>query len=158
MVEMHVTMYTVSGLYGFCESPEVYFHAGVFEAGHWPGIETAPPPILGERVSVDYAENRNPTKAPRANRVIRLDPPILVSGVVETFNPKTGWGFIQGKDGVSYYLHRSEVDGNRLPLPGMALQFYAGTKRGKARACYILYSPQGASIQNTTATLQRFLA
>jgi cold shock CspA family protein len=128
-------------MYGFAEAGKerVFFHLEAFAAGNWPSIDLSPPPILGEEVLVDYDLGgvRAEDKAPRARRVERLGSPIAVKGVVESFNPDNGWGFALGDDGTSYYLHRSEVEEGRLPLPGQAVQFYQGMKRGRPRACYV---------------------
>lgn len=138
---MRVELYAPDKLYGFCEGDgsRVFFHLEAFAAGRWGGLSSSPPPILGERVQVDYDEESNPGngKAPRALSVERCDPPVRVKGVVESFNMTTGWGFALGDDGVSYYLHRSEVGRGRLPVAGQRVTFYAGFKRGRPRACHV---------------------
>ena len=143
-VVMQVVMYTPAKMYGFCnlsdEDPaeKVFFHAGVFEAGQWPGLEERPPPPLtGEEVLVEVQAGPHADKSPRAIRVVRLHEPKPLTGIVDTFNPDSGWGFVQASDGQSYYLHRSEVEEGRLPLVGQAVSFYAGSKRGRPRACYV---------------------
>lgn len=79
----------------------------------------------------------SPDRAPRAFRVERIDTPLFVSGMVETFNEERGWGFARGNDGQSYHLHRSEVEGGRLPMAGKRVEFYAGFRKGRPRACYV---------------------
>jgi len=129
-------MYSPDRMYGFVESgrERVFFHLEAFMVGSW---TPAPPPIVGEEVRVDYAPNEGSEKAPRARLVARIHEPVFVTGVVETFNPDKGWGFAKGEDGESYYLHRSEVEGGRLPLPGQQVRFFRGAKKGRPRACYV---------------------
>lgn len=135
-------MYTPSKLYGFAKNDssggEVFFHLETF----WPGrVEEGrepPPPVQGEEVSVEYdPQSGQENRPPRARRVERLHPPVLVEGVVERFEEKDGWGFIRGDDGVSYHLHRSEVLDGRLPLASSRVSFYAGARKGRPRACYV---------------------
>jgi len=134
---MRVEMYAPDKLYGFCAEGDVqvFFHAEVFERGHWPGVPESPGPLIGEQVTVDYRPTGD-ERAPRATRVVRIDPPVRLQGVVETFNAESGWGFARGEDAVSYYLHRSEVEDHRLPVVGQALVFFAGRKKDRPRACY----------------------
>ena len=33
----------------------------------------------------------------------------MISGIVKTWNPSEGWGFIEGNDGEDYFLHISKV-------------------------------------------------
>lgn len=139
-VLMRVDLYSPDQLYGFTEAEglSVYFHLGSFVAGHWEGMDIAPPPILGEEVQVVFdSSTMSNKKAPRASSVTRLARPIFVQGVVESFNPGTGWGFAGDSAGQSYYLHRSEVEGGRLPLPGQQVSFFRGFKRGRPRACHV---------------------
>lgn len=139
-------MYSPDKLYGFCETEQgerVFFHAEVFERGHWPGITESPLPIIGEEVMVEYAarSDTGDGRAPRARRVIRQEPPRFVEGVVSSFNTDSGWGFALGNDGESYYLHRSEVTEGRLPVVGQTLTFYAGHKKKRPRACHVQMGP-----------------
>jgi cold shock CspA family protein len=138
---MRVALYAPDRLYGFCEGDgeRVFFHLEVFAVGRWSGIDEPPPPILGEEVRVEFDPEtpRSSGRAPRAKRVERVAAPLPIEGVVDTFHPETGWGFAAGDDGVSYYLHRSEVLNGRLPLPGQRVRFYGGFKRGRPRACHV---------------------
>lgn len=137
---MHVGFYSSERLYGFAELDDmsVYFHLGVFVAGRWPGLLLAPPPILGEEIRVQHPADVNGVHpAPRAQRVERVHPPQPIHGRVDTFNPRTGWGFVQGDDGTDYYLHRAEVEDGRLPLPGQEVDFYRGHNRDRPRACHV---------------------
>jgi cold shock CspA family protein len=140
---MRVELYSPERMYGFAElgDERVFFHLESFMAGVWPGIEEPPAPIVGEEVSVEYTPNppgTDPNRAPRARGVERVHPPKFLRGVVESFNGEKGWGFARGSDGVSYFLHRSEVLEGRLPLRGQEVTFYAGFKKGRPRACYVL--------------------
>jgi cold shock CspA family protein len=138
---MRVELYSPERMYGFVEAGDerVFFHLESFVAGSWPTVEHPPPPIIGEEVQVEYDPNPGDSadRAPRARRVTRVEPPIAITGVVETFNPNKGWGFARGADGESYYLHRSEVEDGRLPLPNQEVTFYRGRKRGRPRAVYV---------------------
>jgi len=132
-------MYTPGKLYGFARSAaghEVFFHREVFRSG---AEGEAPAPIVGERVQVEYDPHAAavPGKPPRAVKVERLDPAVLLFGEVEQFDPGKGWGFLKADDGVSYYLHRSEVLDGRLPLPGSRVSFYGGSRQNRPRACYV---------------------
>lgn len=134
-------MYNPSKLYGFARSPstgaEVFFHLEVFWSGESSG-NTPPPPIVGEPVEVEYdpATSRD-GKPPRASRVDRTKAPVLLHGRVDQFDEGKGWGFLTSDEGVSYHLHRSEVLGGRLPLPGARVSFYGGSRRDRPRACYV---------------------
>lgn len=131
---MRVCLYVPEKLYGFCEADalQVFFHIGVFAIA-----EGEPPPILGEPVDVEYDPQVVKGPAPRALKVTRIERPLKLSGDVKSFDPKTGWGFIAGSDGRDYFLHRSDVVGNRMPVKGQRVSFYAGAKRGRPRACHI---------------------
>lgn len=135
---MRIEFYHPERLYGFAEEGEtrVFFHLGTFAAGRWPGLPLAPPPILGEEVLVDFTPSPGTDRPPKAAAVNRVAAPVALRGVVESFNSKTGWGFIRA-GAESYYLHRSEVEGGRLPLPGQQVEFFCGQKRGRPRACHV---------------------
>lgn len=109
--------------FGFCVSgeDEIYFHAQNFHR-ITPG---GPPPILGERVEI------------QAKRVSRIEPPILLEGVVHSFDSRKGWGFIKREE-ETFFLHKSDLLEGWLPVIGGRVQFYAGEKLGKPRACWIV--------------------
>lgn len=136
---MRVDLYVPTKLYGFCEDDEgfrVFFHMGAFRPGGDP-MGTPVPPVLGEPVDVEHQPAEEEGKAPRATSVTRLTQPTLLEGVVESFNPTRGWGFVKAPDGTSCYLHRSEVQDGRLPAADQRVQFYMGLKEGRPRACYV---------------------
>lgn len=136
---MRVCKYLPEKLYGFVsddDGHEIFFHLGAFHPGD-STYDTPPPPILGEPVEVEIDENSQDGKAPRAKRVIRLTQPEKIKGVVESFDPARGYGFITGEDGVSYHLHMSEVLDGKLPLHQRKVTFYKGTRMGKPRACFV---------------------
>lgn len=138
---MRVELYSPERMYGFAENgPErVFFHLGAFVAGEWPTVAEPPGPIIGEEVKVEYdpEDVDEPDKAPRATVVARVAAPVNLLGVVDTFNADRGWGWVRGDDGHDYYLHRSEVEGGRLPMPGQEVMFFRGRKNGRLRACYV---------------------
>lgn len=132
---MHVQKYVPEHLFGFVAQGdrEIYFHLRSFDYGEW---ET-PPPIIGEEVEVDWdPEAEVEDRAPRARSVRRLKAPVERFGTVETFNDKSGYGFIATPEG-SAYLHRSEVLHGRLPMPGQAVRFYEGRRQDRVRAVYV---------------------
>ncbi len=155
MGRMRVSKYLPEKLYGFCQDEggcEVFFHLAVFQPGpdivvvrcpSCPGlpqcdlVTQAPPPILGEEVSVTFEPDPTSTRAPRATRVVRAVTPLMVLGVVESFDPVRRYGFIRGADRVSYHLHQSEIAEGRLPLAGMQVTFFAGVREGRPRACHV---------------------
>lgn len=136
--QMWVEKYHPKKLYGFVQDDagkQAFFHVRSF---HWGDFPTYPPPIVGERVEVEYdPETRSSDQAAKARRVARLAEPVSLSGFVEDFNPEHGWGFIRSSDGRSHYLHRSEMTDGRLPMPGTEVTFYEGFRKGRTRACYV---------------------
>lgn len=151
---MQVHKYIPARLFGFAiadDGSQIFFHLGAFDPGKHsnnpPCIgcpdctwgQMPPPPILGEKVEVqlDASIPASENRAPRALRVRRLATPVILSGVVETFDPYRGYGFIKGSDGNSYHLHKSEIVEGRLPFVGMKVKFYAGQRKDKPRACYV---------------------
>lgn len=129
-MRLRVLLYVPSRLYGFCgdeSGRRVFFHASHFN----PMSPGGPPPLLGEFVDVELAEEGRASSVRR----VRSMPPI--TGVVDSFDAKTGWGFIRGDDRVSYFLHRSDVVHNRLLVRGQRVQFHAGHKNHRPRACYV---------------------
>ena len=138
MTRMVVHKYLASKMYGFLrdsQGREVFFHLGSFRPMP---EETEPiPPIPGEEVDVDVDfESGESEKAPRASSVSRLGVPFMLHGVVDMFDATSGYGFIQC-EGVLYFLHRSEVRDGKVPLSGNPVTFYAGSREGKSRACYV---------------------
>jgi len=160
-VQMRVTKYIPERMFGFVTDDlgrEVFFHLGSFDPGAvWlapsrcsscsqtgcPWAMSPPPPILGEEVDVQVYLTRmsDETKAPRATRVTRLVGPPALSGKVETFDSQRGYGFVRGEDGMSYHLHSSEILDNRIPRPGQAVMFFAGTRNARPRACHVRVCP-----------------
>ena len=158
---MRVFKYIPERLYGFTVDDaglQVFFHLGIFTPGttwkehafciscpftrcSW--CTTPPPPILGEPVDVSVNLSRVPEgeKAPRATKVARIASPVVVKGLVETFDVHRGYGFIAGEDSRSYHLHKSEIQDGRLPRTGQVVMFYAGMRQGKPRACHIKVCP-----------------
>lgn len=135
---MKVRKYIHERHYGFLsdnQGREVFFHASVFDGGQKEG---SPPPVAGEEVlvSVDL-EGTSAEVAARASRVRRLAEPPLLEGVVSSFNSDRGFGFIEGEDEITYYLHRSEVLDGRLPLSGAKVHFRVSQQKHRARACYV---------------------
>ena len=134
VLEMLVEVYSPSGGYGFCVGGDsrVYFAADAFVRA-----TDGPPPIAGERVEVHDVRPRTDTKqADKARRVVRLDPPLKVVGRVRSFDHRAGWGFADGTDGKQYFLHRSDMRQPWLPAAGDGVEFFAGLRNNKPRACY----------------------
>ena len=152
---MWVSKYIPEKLYGFCQDDsgvEVFFHLAVFHPGpdilpvtcprcsgppHCLSGPSAPPPILGERVTVVYEPGSDPSKAPRATRVDRDAVPQMLLGTVESFDPVRRYGFLHGTDQMSYHLHQSEIVEGRLPLVGGRVTFFPGMRAGRPRACHV---------------------
>jgi cold shock CspA family protein len=139
-VTMRVVKYLPKKLYGFLEDEQgsqYFFHLGAFSPTlNWLEV---PPPILGERVTVEIqATARQADKpSPRVLKVVRSDKPKKVQGVLETFDSQRGYGFCKGLDGVSYHIHISELIEDRILLPGDKIVFFAGTRKERPRACHI---------------------
>lgn len=139
-IKARVTLYVPDKLYGFAKDPDsgeqVFFHLGDFR---WLANVPLPPPVMGEWVEAEYDPSQTQRgSAPKARRVARVNQPDELQGEVETFDVVKGYGFVAGDDGKSYYLHRSDMDDdNLIPVQGDRVQFWAGYKRGKPRACYV---------------------
>lgn len=151
MLDMQILKYLPERMYGFLlnsQKQEIFFHLRFFQplAAKWeknsycshcaipcPWAESSPPPIVGESVSVEM----DSSGLLRAQKVIRLTPPVPMQGRVETFDALRGYGFISGQDGITYHLHRCEVLEGRLPLLNQQVTFYAGSRQNKPRACHI---------------------
>lgn len=156
---MRVVKYLPDKLYGFCQGDtgegEVFFHLAVFQPGgdiqplHCPHCPehlsceqnvAAPPPILGEVVTVAYDPHplgEDAKRAPRASYVQREHTPSRVLGVVESFDPVRRYGFALGDDQVSYHLHQCEIIDGKLPLMGDTVAFFPGLRAGRPRACHV---------------------
>lgn len=136
---MIVEKYIPQGFYGFvsdAQGSQVFFHMDVFICGER-DLDNVPP-ITGESVEVFVnLQNHEGKQSPRAERVKRINPPCLLTGVVETFDTQRGFGFILGSDGVSYHLHRSELVRDKLPYNGRKVRFYAGKRKNRPRACHV---------------------
>jgi len=138
--QLRVHKYLPSKLYGFCidqEGRQVFFYLSSFVSERYG--EKFTPPIPGEPVEVTYNPDVDGPKAPRAEKVVRLNPPAHKNGVISGFKVGRGYGFITGDDGDEYYLHRSEVLGGRLPMEGQHVSFVVGCSEEdqRPRACYI---------------------
>jgi cold shock CspA family protein len=140
--DMRVDKYIPAKLYGFASDDtgaQVFFHLGVFQSPF--RQDPFPPPILGERIKVEVLPVNQQGKAPKAKIATRMDPAVRVEGVVDTFDHRTGYGFINGDDAVVYYLHVSEVTLGRLPMATQRVRFYSGFKSGRPRACHVEILP-----------------
>ena len=136
---MRVSMYSPTRGYGFAQDEEdstVFFAASAFERLQ-PG---GPPPVLGELVEVVDVQPNNTKGHPKANRVVRCATPAILGGIVKRFDTKGGWGFVIGDDGTEYFLHRSDITGSSIPVPGGRAVFYPCRKKGKPRACHVTLS------------------
>ncbi len=153
-MEMLIHKYIPDRMYGFTiddQGRQAFFHLGAFQPGPSPAlhvrcaacshdecswIEAPPPPIHGERVEVTVNLEGPQESSPRASRVVRMDPPLIETGVVDVFYSKRGFGFIKGEHS-SFFLHRSEMLDGKVPIQGQQVLFCVGTRDGKPRACYI---------------------
>lgn len=132
-----VSMFFFKGMYGFV-SPEgepdksMFFHASDFHRLN-PG---EPLPIVGE--TVDIVPESPLSVKPRAIEVRRQLLPEKTLGVVVSYNPDKGWGFVEYDRNMKAFLHASEVRG-WIPYPGARVSFYLGNKNGKPRACWVQF-------------------
>lgn len=134
---MRVALYLPTRLYGFCEPDEpgggqVFFHATVFHRLQ----DDEPPPVLGEMVEVEVGA-LSADGAPRASSVRRVHAPLRNEGKVVSFDANQGWGFVRDAQGKDFFLHRSDIEGGRLPVRGQRVRFIIGLKNGRPRACYV---------------------
>lgn len=141
-VFMIVRKYLPNKNYGFLvdsNERQAFFHESCFERG---SRDSSPPPVTGERVlvSVDFS-NTGDKNVPRAVRIRRIREPYLLEGRVIAFSPDRGYGFIEGPERVSYYLHRSEIKGEESPEIGDTVRFYVGELERGARASYVELNP-----------------
>lgn len=130
---MVVDLYSTDHGYGFCRhaGQRVFFRVEDF----YRDSPDDPLPICGERVGVDRLVQGG--RSPRAASLVRLSQPVRISGRVKSFDSDKGWGFIDHQ-GEAYFLHRSDLTVSFVPLIGSHVTFYAGVRRGKPRACYVL--------------------
>jgi cold shock CspA family protein len=133
---MRVDLYSMVNGYGFCNPVDdgvgsrVYFRVEDF-VRLAPG---EPLPISGEVVEVP--EILAGGKSPRASSVRRTAAPTHLRGTVKSFDSTKGWGFIErGPD--TFFLHRSDLIATFTPVIGTSVEFYAGSKKGRPRACYV---------------------
>jgi cold shock CspA family protein len=136
---MHIQKYLATRMYGFVQDISgkvAFFHLGSFCP--LPNEVEPIPPIPGElvEVEVDFSIVDSKGRVPRAEKVSRTSLPVLLSGFVDMFDMAAGYGFIRC-GGDLYFLHRSEICENKVPLVGNAVQFYAGVRDEKSRACYV---------------------
>jgi cold shock CspA family protein len=120
--------------YGFvdCEGESVFFSADSFERL----VPGGPPPVLGERVIVSGVTPSEKGQ-PRASRVCRAKKPLMLGGTVRKFDVRGGWGFVTGEDQQEYFLHRSDIQSNSIPVQGVRVVFYPCIRKGKSRACHV---------------------
>ena len=135
---MHtVVKYIPDRMYGFVADTEtgreLYFHLGDFDPKA--GQDLPVPPVVGEQVRVLGETLAIGGRPPRAMRVERMAPVVPLTGTVDTFNPVKGYGFVT-VGGTNYHLHRSEITDGHAPTKGATVQFYAGERQGKPRACH----------------------
>jgi cold shock CspA family protein len=137
MPTMRVDLYSMVNGYGFCvpveagDSTRVYFRVEDFVR-----LSTGEPlPIAGEVVEVaELIPGEG--KSPRASVVRRTSSPPYLQGTVKSFDAAKGWGFVERGPKV-YFLHRSDLVVAFTPVIGSTVGFYAGTKKGRPRACYV---------------------
>lgn len=140
-VNMRVTKYLARKMYGFLRDSsgrEAFFHLGSFRP--MDGESEPIPPLPGEmvEVTIDFDLGVD-DKAPRAGKVQRIREPERLLGVVSKFDDRSGYGFLveNGTDS-QYFIHKSEVREGKSPLVGDRVEFYAGEREGKTRACHVL--------------------
>jgi len=155
---MRIYRYLPERMYGFAiledTGQQVFFHLGSFDPGsEWKTpsycsscpipdcswAKTAPPPVAGEEVDVqvDLSEIREGTSAPRASRVIRVNIQTPIKGKMKTFDNQRGYGFFEEDNGISHYVHKSDIIGDRIPILGQVGMFFSGQRDRKTRACHV---------------------
>jgi cold shock CspA family protein len=130
-----VEMFLPDKAFGFCETAEAgrfYFHVEAFDRGLMGG----PPPVLGEEVEIEGVKPCE-GRCPKARIVRRLQEPAKQRGLVRSFDPNAGWGFVAMTDGSVCFLHTSDFVAPSVVSMGMAVDFYVGHRRGRPRACYV---------------------
>lgn len=74
-------------------------------------------------------------------RRVRAEPEV---GVVVRFDPNVGYGFLESREGKSFFLHRSEFLRGELPYIGMRVRFYASKDyQSVPRACHPVIEDRG---------------
>ena len=137
MPTMRVDLYSMVNGYGFCQPVDdaeadtrVYFRVEDFVRLD----PNEPLPITGELVEVPDVISGG--RSPRASSVQRVSSPKRLQGTVKSFDSVKGWGFIErGPD--LFFLHRSDLVETFTPVIGTTVEFYAGRKKGRPRACYV---------------------
>jgi len=61
-----------------------------------------------------------------------------MTGVIKTFSPGKGYGFIDGTDGNEYWFHASEWMGRDKPQPNDRVEFAGMEIPGKGKRAYIV--------------------
>ena len=147
---MYISKYIPDRLFGFASDGisqvDIYFHLGDFSPSSLYQVDPSsfnvvdngtfnwrsPPPVLGEVVEVLLSPNQQ-----KASRVIRTSLPVIMSGRIDSFDQRRGYGFVAGDDRVSYHLHKSEMVNGCAQHLGSRVVFFAGTRQGKPRACHV---------------------
>lgn len=145
-VVMRIESFNPKKQFGFCVSRDgekrAFFHATCFLDSAVSGT----PPIPGEMVEVTLSGGEaSPTKdgpSAKARLVRRLDAPNWVSGKIRSFDSKTGWGFIEGSEGLVYFLHQADIlNTETVPVIGSSVRFCLGSSKdgagGRPRACAV---------------------
>lgn len=132
---MKVDFYSTESGYGFLSEGQTRLY---FRGEDFLRVETwEPMPITGEEVIIERVEPRE-KGSDVARGVRRISTPIQRVGIVESFDNTKGWGFLKsGLDGSKVFLHRSEMEGDWVPIKGSAVKFYEGFKGSRPRACYV---------------------
>ena len=134
-MKFYVDFYLEEKGYGFIEdeSGKRYFFRGEHFFRRGPDY---PMPVSGEVVSVGKVEDRDGGSSV-AKEIKRSSTIEETSGVVESFDPKKGWGFIREYGNqTKVYLHVSDTPEGWIPIKGSRVKFYKGWKKGRPRACY----------------------
>jgi len=71
-----------------------------------------------------------------SGKVFRVNPPSCLTGEVISFDHSKGYGFLSA-EGISYFLHLSEVEATWVPLVGSKARFYVAQVAEGQRACYV---------------------
>lgn len=134
MTEGHVARFVLKEHFGFLRSgevPKVFFHVRDFNKLS----PKEPGPIVGEPVRFFWA-NTQPKRDPKAALVLRVNPPVLSTGNVYSFDPKNGWGFIL-RAGERVFFHREDFRLPWLPVVGTGVSFWESPGSAKPRAVQV---------------------